>query len=99
MKVLISEGYGAGWSTWANWSTGNKEMAIHPKLIEAVENGATCSELHDLCEDLGFGDVYMGGYDGLVIEEVPAGVLFSIKEYDGHEYIEEFDERDWIRAV
>ena len=54
--------------------------------------------MKELCADLGYGDVYMGGFDELKIVEVPAGKLFQIREYDGSEYIEIFDESEWQLA-
>ena len=93
MKVLISPGYGAGWSTW-----NNSALAVDPRIIDAFERGVSREEMHDLCEELGYGDVYMGGFEDLVVEEVPAGTVFRINEYDGYESIEEFDESSWIRA-
>lgn len=98
MKVLISKGYGAGWSTW-----NIPEIATDPRVIEAFENGVSEEEMLQLCQKWNlvneYGDLYMGGYDDLEIVEIPAGTLFSIKEYDGNEYIEKFDESQWIRAT
>ena len=93
MKVLISPGYGAGWSTWEGAG-----LATDTRIIDAFERGVSREEMHDLCEELGYGDVYMGGFEDLVVEEVPAGTVFRINEYDGYESIEEFDESSWIRA-
>lgn len=94
MKVLISPGYGAGWSTWEG-----KGLATDVRIIDAFEHGVSEEEMHQLCADLGYGDIYMGGFDGLMIVEVPAGELFQIREYDGSEYIEFFKEEDWLRAI
>lgn len=94
MKVLISPGYGAGWSTWEG-----KGLATDARLIDAFERGVSEEEMHQLCADLGYGDVYMGGFDDLRIVEIPAGELFQIREYDGSEYIELFDESEWLRAI
>lgn len=94
MKVLISPGYGAGWSTWEG-----KELATDVRVVDAFERGVSEEEMHQLCADLGYGDIYMGGFDELEIVEVPAGELFQIREYDGHEYVEIFDPLKWTRAI
>lgn len=95
MKVLISPGYGAGWSTW-----NCKEMAIDEDLITAFENGCTGKEMEELCIKKGYRDPYVRGFGDLVVEEVPVGSLFKIVEYDGSESIEIFDPNDgsWILA-
>lgn len=94
MKVLISPGYGAGWSTWEGAG-----LATDARLIKAFERGISALEMQELCADLGYGDVYMGGFKNLTIIEVPKGTIFRIKEYDGFESIEVFDESAWLRAV
>ena len=93
MKVLISPGYGAGWSTW-----NNLEMAVDERLIEAFENGISKEGMKQLCEELGY-ESYMGGFEQLKVVEVSKGNLFQIREYDGSEYIEIFDDSNWLRAV
>lgn len=93
MKVLISSGYGTGWSSW-----NQKELAFDPQIIEAFEKGITAVEMSDYCADLGYDDVCMGGFDNLRVVEVPVGTIFRIKEYDGHESIEIFNKNDWIIA-
>lgn len=94
MKVLISPGYGAGWSTWEGAG-----LATDARLIEAFERGISALEMQELCADLGYGDVYMGGFKNLTVVEVPKGTIFRIKEYDGFESIEVFDDSDWLYAT
>ena len=101
MKVLISTGYGAGWSTWNGHCT---EMATDKDLIEFFESGCTKRQMKKLIKEKGilskdYGGVpYVGGFDGLRVEEVPKGSLFKIREYDGKEYIEIFDPDEWLMA-
>ena len=90
MKVLISPGYGAGWSTW-NY----REMATDKDLIELFEKGCTKAEMATLCVEKGYEDPYMGGFDQLAVAEVPSGVLWRVDEYDGSESIEIFDSDSW----
>ncbi len=93
MKVLISPSFGAGWSTWEG-----VHLAIDKDLIAAFERGCGEEEMRQLCIKKGYGDVYMGGFSGLTIEEVPKGCYFKVREYDGAEYIEIFNPSDWIKA-
>ncbi len=88
VAVIISAGWGAGWSTWH----GHKELIFHPKLVELVESGQynrdNISTL--LIELLGKKEaehVYLGGVEDLTIQWLPKGTKFKIEEYDGSEYI------------
>lgn len=98
MKVLISRGYGAGWSTW-----NTPQMAIDSDLIELFEKGCTEEEMCELCVQKGYtdnfgGEPYMGGFDGLEIQSVPQGEYFKILEYDGSESISILNSNSWFYA-
>ena len=97
MTVLISRGYGAGWSTW-----NIPEIAVDPRVVKAFEEGASEEEMLQFCQEWGltdeYGTLYMGGYDEIEVVDVPTGTLFTIRVYDGSEYIETFDEKKWFRA-
>lgn len=100
MKVLISPGYGAGWSTW-----NEAGMATDKRLIEAFINGISEADMKQLCIDLGYTggfegtEPYMGGFKNLRVVEIPEGTFFRVSEYDGYESIEVFDDSDWLRAI
>lgn len=92
VAVLVSPGYGAGWSTWT--SVGG-DVALHsPELVEAVEAGATADELKALVARL-FPNAYKGGVAQLRVEWVKLGQRFRIVEYDGNESLERCEEVDW----
>ena len=98
MKVLISPGFGAGWSTW-----NDPKMAFDRRLIEAFKRGISKEDMERLCVKCGYidaydGPPYMGGFDQLEVVDIPSGIFFQIVEYDGSEYIEYFDEDDWYLA-
>ena len=98
MKVLVSRGYGAGWSTW-----NDPRMAFDERLIRAFECGITQEDMQELCVECGYMDVngdppYMGGFKQLEVVDIPSGELFQIMEYDGSEYIEYFEDSDWYLA-
>ena len=90
--VLISTGFGAGFSTW-----GYPEEAIfNPTLIELVEN-EKWQEAIDYCEST-WEDGYSGGVQDLVVVWVPEGTKFQITEYDGSESIEFLEDINWVTA-
>lgn len=102
MKLLISQGYGSGWSTW-----NCPEMATDKDLIRLFENGCTCEEMRLLCLKKRYGaksrynglaTPYMGGFNRLKIVEVPKGALYRINEYDGAESVEVFNPDKWLVA-
>ena len=98
MKLLISPGYGAGWSTW-----NIPEMATDKDLIELFEKGCTYEEMEKLCIEKNYTDEYyeppyMGGFQQLKVVEVPKGALYRINEYDGAESVEVFNPDKWLVA-
>ena len=98
MKVLISKGFGAGWSSW-----NDPRMAFDERLIRAFECGISKEDMEILCVKCGYDDVYgappyMGGFSHLEVVEVPSGAVFRIHEYDGSESIEVLDMDDWYVA-
>lgn len=82
LGVLISAGYGAGWSTW-----NQPELAYDKRIIEKWLEGVTEDEMYDYIKSLGYDEPYTGGYDGLRLEFVPRGTIFYVYEYDGDESI------------
>jgi len=91
VAVIISNGYGAGWSTW-NPGPHRETLAFHPKLVELIESGQ-CNQdnmltlLTELIGKIETVHVYLGGVEDLTIEWLPEGTRFRIEEYDGKEYI------------
>lgn len=83
LGVLISVGFGAGWSTW-----NNENLAYDKRIIEKWLEKVTSREMSDYLESIGYGRPYMGGYNDLRLRFVPRGTMFCIHEYDGAESIE-----------
>lgn len=82
VAVLVSYGYGAGWSTWAD--ANQAETALFDRrFVEAAEAGVV--DIEPLCKEI-FGDdyFYTGGWP-VSIEWVPQGAQFTVDEYDGAE--------------
>lgn len=93
LGVLISGGFGAGWSTW-----NDKELAYDKRIIEKWLEDVSSAEMCNYVESLGYARPYMGGYKQLDLEFIPRGTVFRIHEYDGHESIETIDDMDMIVA-
>ena len=86
VAVIVSRGYGAGWSTWAR--DAHAEWCLHaPELVEALEAG-DIDKFRALAEARGEG-IYLGGASKkqLDIEWVPQGQPFYVHEYDGSEWV------------
>ncbi len=103
-KVLISPGYGAGWSTW-NDDDVREHFLFDPDLIAAVEAGTPLGVRDDEATPLGaflarvtaaVGRDYhcvLGARD-LCVETVSGG--FQVDEYDGYESIRLASEQEWL---
>ena len=94
VAVLISPGYGAGWSTW-----GRQELAYDKRVVEFWfehhnENPNKINGVKELFKSWGYGYVYFGGWCQIELAWVPVGSIIRINEYDGFEeliYLEEDD--------
>ena len=97
VAVLISIGYGAGWTTWEK--TYGDDLYFDPRIVEMIENGAPDTEIEDYVEHT-YPDVFLGGIDGLIVQWVPEGMKFTIREVDGAETIttEEDVQKYWMTA-
>lgn len=93
MGVLVSSGYGAGWSTW-----NDPDIAYDKRIVEAFINGTSQEEMEKLLTKCGYNDTYMGGFEDLKVEWVDKGYSCRINEYDGSESLEIFDSSDWVQA-
>ena len=91
VKVLVSKGFGAGWSTWFYGEPEDKQkLAQDPQLVKMIEDGESEEDVEKYINDmLGNEYFYMGGFHDLVIEEVEKGTAYRITEYDGSETLEE----------
>lgn len=85
VAVLVSHGFGAGWSTWEIGE--NKEkMVFDPQIARAIlkKDWKLAKEI----ADKKYPEVYKGGLGDIVVEWVPVGSQFVIREYDGAETLE-----------
>lgn len=108
VAVLVSHGYGTGWST-ANpfWP----DIAYNPEVVKLfMEVGPAddgdlkarqtkLGRVNRVLRDIyGDGPFNLLGWNDIDIEWIPVGTLFRVDEYDGAEGIEEFDPCCWILA-
>ncbi len=97
MKILISPGYGAGWSTWADDEEVARDIRTYQPIIDAIEKGENHMPLVDALEkEFKEKDKYLytGGADNLVVVEVEPP--FYIDEYDGYESVKTPSDYNWI---
>lgn len=85
VAVLVSHGFGAGWSTWSNCHEQEEVCLFHPAFVAWVEGGKK-GDIEEIATKI-TGDEYFscGGADGLTIHWLPVGQQFRIDEYDGAE--------------
>lgn len=92
IKVLVSPGYGAGWSTWNSDSI---NLAVDKRIVDFFElhgKNIKRQQLVDFLESIGYEDVYVGGWWDIVIKTVKPNDRFIINEYDGSESLISFSE-------
>lgn len=96
VAVLVSPGYGAGWSTWAYaGDEDNRDfMLFDPTLVAMVERGDSVEAIESYVTAI-HPHTYCGGADDLTIEWLPVGTAFRIHEYDGSESVEIRDDMIW----
>ncbi len=97
VAVLVSPGYGAGWSTWS--SSFSEFLIFDRRLVELAEKKADEAAVKQVLEEQ-FGDAYIhtSGWRDIRIEWVPVGTMFRITEYDGNESIEINNDVKWHSA-
>ena len=84
--VVLSQGYGAGWSTWNNEQF-QASLAMDKRIVEAVLARNFVAAM-DIAREIVGESFYENGADGLHVVWVPQGSAFSITDYDGHESLE-----------
>ena len=109
--VLVSPGYGAGWSTWGDSRLAYDKRVVEfwlshkddKNFMETVEHFGTSyhpesdahKEAREFFESCGYEMPYMGGFYKIKVEYVRPGELWRIQEYDGSEWLERFDTSDY----
>ena len=88
--ILVSGGFGAGWSTW-HWVISHKDknkgkdfLTMDKTLVEMCLGKATKKEVEKYLESQGI-DTYTDGWNDCRVEYLPPNTAFRIHEYDGSE--------------
>ena len=96
VAVLVSPGYGAGWSTWADDDVA-EALCMDADLVQAVIQKDISTAIRTAVERYGNSNIGLGA-DQLRVEWVPLGTQFRIDEYDGSESIVTSNETKWFTA-
>lgn len=89
VAVLISPGYGAGWSTWQGY-----KCLFTPEVVEWVLDGKDI-DAEPEWESIYDEEFYAGGVEDLCVVWVPVGKKFRVVEYDGAESLEYEENMHW----
>lgn len=98
VAVLVSHGYGAGWSTWNNSELAYDKRVVefwlahkdNEKFMEEIDSFSyyEIKEAEEFFESIGYSHIYFGGFNQIELEWVPIGCRWRIDEYDGAENLE-----------
>ena len=99
--ILVSYGYGAGWSSWSEYGI---KLAVDKRIIEKFNEHIDDDEWHreidsfhdndiktefqNFLSSIGYDNVYLGGLKDCELVFVPKGSAVRITEYDGNENLE-----------
>ena len=107
--VLISGGFGAGWSTWADnvdrkfflFDRGLVALALDKEAAYESENQDRIDkhwvELKAYLHANNC-DSFTGGWLGVYVKWMDQGTEFIVEEYDGSESLRYRDNEDWMSA-
>lgn len=89
VAVLVSPGFGAGWSTWND----GDDLVFNERIALAVLGESDETPLQAAKAE--YPDAYHGGVENLCVEWLEVGTAFQINEYDGSESLEIADSVNW----
>ena len=100
VAVLISPGFGAGWSTWNPFYP---QMLFDPVIVEMLLNvqkldAAFVTGQIQAHVEVNYPDAYVGGLENLAVKWIPVGTEFIVNEYDGSESLRIKNDIAWIKA-
>ena len=85
IAVLISNNFGAGWSTW--YEEYAEYLLFAKELVEFVLKNEKDKIEEFLTDKFGDHNIYLGGLRDLKVEWIEKGTSFYVHEYDGSESI------------
>ena len=99
--ILVSYGYGAGWSSWSEYGI---KLAVDKRIIEkfnehidddewrreidSFHDNDIKTEFQNFLSSIGYDNVYLGGLKDCKLVFVPKESAVRITEYDGNENLE-----------
>ena len=95
VAVLVSPGFGAGWSTWADQDQ-KEAMCMDARIVGPFLEGGHRAAAEAALEI--FPDVYTSGAKNLVVRWLPKGTEFEVEEYDGGETLHVLGSRIFMVA-
>lgn len=94
VAVVISPGFGAGWSTW---NTAIRDaLLFDPEIARAVLDGDRVKAAS--IAERKYPGGYFGGACDLTVEWLDKGTIFEVEEYDGSESLHIIGGRDYSVA-
>lgn len=88
--VIVSCGFGAGWSTWAD---GNSEYyCMDSALVGMKLRGALACEVESHVKKVTGGTPFMAGWDSAEVVWIDKGTRFVIDMIDGSESLRTLDD-------
>ena len=96
--VIVSPGYGAGWSSWNDEH--REFLAMDSELIALKLSGGSADEAEQRFLSV-FGEdayIYTGGWDEAKVEWLHPGTKFRISEHDGSESLVELSLEEYLTA-
>lgn len=97
VAVLVSRGWGAGWSSWESDQVTAAFLLFDAELVAMAEREASESEVEAWLRERGI-ESYTGGWEQVQIEWLDEGTHFLIDEYDGKESVKVRDNLSWFVA-
>ena len=97
VAVLISRGFGAGWSTWNKSYPG---MLYDAQVVDLLLNETNFDDVYIKAQEIcaiKYPDAYIS-VEGLEVVWIDQGRKFVVQEYDGSEHIQFLDEVEWETA-
>ena len=82
--VLVSGGWGSGWSSWIHTPDDPDFFLMDKTLVEMCLRKATMEEVEAYLEAKGI-DVWLGGWRDCCVTFLPPNTPFRIHEIDGSE--------------
>jgi hypothetical protein len=94
VAVLVSPGFGAGWSTLN--SEHRETLCMDAEIVQAVLDGDIDKAI--VIAKQKCGDFFEGGARDLTVEWVKKGAAFEIDEYDGSESLHVISDHNYLVA-